>query len=259
MVSKAQANEFLKMIVPIAQRQAKKHNNQIYASVCIAQAIHESGWGTCSRMAKSNALFSIKVGKSAYKFGTAWKGAAYKSGTTEYYDGVNPTKIVDYFRAYDSVEDATEDYFDLLCTAKRYKGALNQPTPEKCIQGIIAGGYATGPSYVNAIVNLLNSTTYNLKQYDVEGSTVSNNPTEQLKSNTTTVGVKNKPVLRLYSKGNWVIVAQGRLVAAGYNIEVDGIFGPKTQKAVMEYQIANDLTCDGIIGPKTRAKLHPGG
>lgn len=259
MVSKAQANEFLKMIVPIAQRQAKKHNNQIYASVCIAQAIHESGWGTCSRMAKSNALFGIKVGKSAYKFGTAWKGAAYKSGTTEYYDGVNPTKIVDYFRAYDSVEDATEDYFDLLCTAKRYKGALNQPTPEKCIQGIIAGGYATGPSYVNAIVNLLNSTTYNLKQYDVEGSTVSNNPTEQLKSNTTTVGVKNKPVLRLYSKGNWVIVAQGRLVAAGYNIEVDGIFGPKTQKAVMEYQIANGLTCDGIIGPKTWAKLHPGG
>ena len=258
MASKAQANEFLKMIVPIAQRQAKKHNNQIYASVCIAQAIHESGWGTCSRMAKSNALFGIKVGKSAWKFGTAWKGAAYKSGTTEYYDGVNPTKIVDYFRAYDSVEDATEDYFDLLCTAKRYKGALNQPTPEKCIQGIIAGGYATGPSYVNAIVNLLNSTSYNLKQYDVEGSTVSNNPIEQPKSNITTVGVKNKPVLRLHSKGDWVKVAQARLVVNGIDVKVDGIFGPKTKAAVEEFQSIYGLVVDGIIGPKTWAKLYPG-
>ena len=173
-VSEAQQQAFLKMIVPIAQRQAKKHNNQIYASVCIAQAIHESGWGTSKRMKDCNALFGIKVGKSAWKFGTAWKGAAYKSGTTEYYDGINPTPIVDSFRAYDSVEDATEDYFDMLCHCKRYKPALNQPTPKKCIEKIIAGGYATGPAYVNAIMDLING-RHNLAQYDIEGSTVKDN------------------------------------------------------------------------------------
>ena len=53
--------------------------------------------------------------KSAYHFGNAWNGKAYKTGTTEYYDGKNPTKITDWFRAYDNIEDATEDYFDMLC------------------------------------------------------------------------------------------------------------------------------------------------
>ena len=131
MATAAQRAQFINMIAPIAMQQAKKHNGQIYASVCIAQAIHESGWGTSTKMVRANALFGIKVGKSAYKFGTAWKGKAYKTGTTEYYDGKNPTKITDFFRAYDNVTDATEDYYDMLCHCKRYKPALNQSSPQK--------------------------------------------------------------------------------------------------------------------------------
>lgn len=246
MASKSQANEFLRIIVPIAQRQAKKHGNKIYASVCIAQAIHESGWGTSRRMVDANALFGIKVGKSAYKFGTAWKGAAYKTGTTEYYDGVNPTKIVDWFRAYSSVEDSAEDYFDMLCSCSRYKAALNQPTPQKCIEKIIAGGYATGPSYVNAIVRLIKEN--NLTQYDTEGSS----------TGITTVGVKDKPTLKQGSKGDWVKVAQARLSVNGIDIKVDGIFGPQTKSAVEEFQRVYNLTIDGVIGPKTWSKLYPG-
>lgn len=163
MATKKQINDFLAMIVPIAQRQAKKHNDQIYASICIAQACHESGWGTSSKMVKANALFGIKVGKSAYHFGTAWKGKAYKTGTHEYYNG-NKTYITDFFREYDSVEDATEDYFDMLCHCQRYKGALNQPTPRACIEGIIKGGYATGLNYVEHIMKIFND--YNMGQYD---------------------------------------------------------------------------------------------
>lgn len=157
-------DKFLRMIVPIAQRQAEKHNNQIYASVCIAQAIHESGWGTSAKMVKANALFGIKVGNSAWHFGTAWKDKAYKTGTTEYYDGKTATKIVDWFRAYDSIEDATEDYFDMLCHCKRYKPALNQSSPQKCIEAIVKGGYATGPKYARHIMDLINQN--NLTQYD---------------------------------------------------------------------------------------------
>ena len=36
---------------------------------------------------------------------------------------------------------------------------------------------------------------------------------------------------------------------------VDGIFGPQTQKAVMYFQRKNGLTQDGIIGPATAAKM----
>ena len=34
-------------------------------------------------------------------------------------------------------------------------------------------------------------------------------------------------------------------------LKVDGIFGPKTEAAVKEYQKSNDLVADGIVGPKT--------
>lgn len=251
MASKSQADAFLRIIVPIAQKQAKKHNNQIFASVCIAQAIHESGWGTSKKMINANALFGIKVGKSAYKFGNAWKGAYYNSKTTEYYDGVNPTEIFDNFRAYSSVEDAVEDYFDMLCHCNRYKVALNKSTPEECIKGIIAGGYATGPSYVNSIIRLINQ--YNLKQYD-DGETYKPITTKP----TTTIGVKDKPILKQGSKGDWVKVAQARINIAGIVVDVDGIFGPDTKAAVKEYQTFNGLKADGIIGPKTWAKLYPG-
>ena len=160
--------EFINMVAPIAVRQAAKHDNKLFPSVTIAQAAWESGWGTSSKMVKANALYGVKVGNSAWKFGTAWKGKAYKTGTTEYYDGKNPTKIVDFFRAYDSIEDATEDYMDMLCHCKRYKAALNCRTPEESIKAIRAGGYATGPEYDNHIMVVINSA--NLKVYDENGA-----------------------------------------------------------------------------------------
>lgn len=166
MASKAQVESFFNMMIPIAQRQAKAHGNKIYPSVCIAQACHESGYGTSPKMVKANALFGIKVGKSAYHFGKAWKDKAYKTGTTEYYDGVNATKIVDWFRAYSSIEDATEDYFDMLCHCQRYKPALNETSPKRCIEAIVRGGYATGPEYAKKIVTIIN--TYNLTRFDKE-------------------------------------------------------------------------------------------
>lgn len=166
MATKAQVEKFINMMAPIAVRQAKKHGNKIYASVCIAQACHESGYGTSKKMINANAVFGIKVGKSAYRFGSAWKGAGYKTGTTEYYDGKNPTKITDYFRAYDSIEDATEDYYDMLCHCQRYKAALNCKSPSDCISAIVKGGYATGPEYAKHIMSIINA--QHLNKYDAD-------------------------------------------------------------------------------------------
>lgn len=164
-VSKAQQEAFLQKIIPIAQAQAKKHSDQIFASVCIAQACHESGWGTSPKMVNANAVFGIKVGKSAYRFGTAWKGASYNTKTKEYYNGSSsPTVITDNFRAYDSLADSVEDYFDMLCHCQRYKAALNRKSPSECIYAIVAGGYATGPDYAKHIMSIVNG--YNLTRYD---------------------------------------------------------------------------------------------
>lgn len=39
--------------------------------------------------------------------------------------------------------------------------------------------------------------------------------------------------------------------AGFYKGEVDGVIGPKTRKAIEEFQAKNNLTVDGKVGPKT--------
>ncbi len=48
---------------------------------------------------------------------------------------------------------------------------------------------------------------------------------------------------------------QEKLNEFGYSVQVDGIFGSKTKKAVEQYQKDNGLTVDGIAGPKTLSKM----
>ncbi|HEX3880816.1 MAG TPA: peptidoglycan-binding domain-containing protein [Bryobacteraceae bacterium] len=40
-------------------------------------------------------------------------------------------------------------------------------------------------------------------------------------------------------------------------LKEDGVFGPKTERAVKQYQSTHQLTPDGIVGPKTRGQLFP--
>lgn len=164
MATQTQVKEFIDMIAPIAVTQAAKHGNKIFPSVCIAQACCESAYGTSPKMKAANAVFGIKVGKSSYKYGTAWKGKAYSTKTKECYDGSTYVEITDMFRAYDSIEDSVEDYFDMLCTSKRYKEALNQVNPLACITGIQKAPYATSPTYITTIMGIISK--YGLTKYD---------------------------------------------------------------------------------------------
>lgn len=242
MASAAQIATFIDMIAPLAVEQAKKHGNKIFASVCIAQAAHETGFGTSKTMMKYNAPFGIKVGKSAYHFGTAWKGASYNTRTTEYY-GAGATKINDNFRAYSSLSDAVTDYFDMLCVASRYKGALNAPDYKTCIRAI-APSYATGESqnhaYSNAIIKIIES--YNLMKYDGGEAIPFGNPYNL-----------TEKVMKKGSRGESVKWLQYRLNDLGYNLTIDGIYGAKTEAAVKDFQ---KVFCDGICGPLTLEKLQ---
>lgn len=237
MATAIEVARFIAKIAPIAQEQAAKHSNKIFASVCIAQACVESAYGTTEKMRRANAIFGIKVGNSKYHFGKAWKDKAYSTKTKECYDGKTYTKIVDMFRAYDSLEDAVEDYFDLLCTASRYKHALNQPTPLACIQGIQKGPYATAPDYIQTIMKIIN--LYGLTKYD--GTQDPNgNPYNQPSS-----------TLKKGSRGNSVRWLQYALNKRGAHLIVDGAFGEKTRQALIKFQQDHGLTPDGICGPLT--------
>jgi flagellum-specific peptidoglycan hydrolase FlgJ len=231
MATKTQVKNFIKLIAPIAINLCKTRKKWILPSVVIAQAACESNWGTSKPMAAANGLFGFKVGKGV-KYGTAWKGKSYSTKTKEYYDKY--VTITDNFRAYDSVEEAVEDYEDLLCSLTRYKGSVNNKDAKATITAIKNGGYATSPTYISTIMSIINSN--NLTQYD---SVVTGTPvvkSEEYKMKTIKKG----------SKGNAVKVWQ---IIVGVN--PDGIFGYGTESATKKWQQSHGLTVDGIVGSKS--------
>jgi N-acetylmuramoyl-L-alanine amidase len=52
------------------------------------------------------------------------------------------------------------------------------------------------------------------------------------------------------SKGEHVVYLQGKL-----KLTADGIFGPNTHRAVVDFQKANKLVADGIVGNNTWAVI----
>lgn len=164
MASKTQVKNFIDTVAPIAVKICNKKTRKVLPSVCIAQACCESAYGTSTKMIRANALFGIKVGKSQVKFGTAWKGKSYSTKTKECYDGSTYQTITDFFRAYDTIEEAIEDYYDMLGNCSRYKACIGVTNPEKCITAIKNAGYATAPDYITTITTIIK--TYNLTQYD---------------------------------------------------------------------------------------------
>lgn len=60
-----------------------------------------------------------------------------------------------------------------------------------------------------------------------------------------------RPTLRRPASGSDVQYMQQRLVAHGFQVSVDGIFGPGTEAQVMSFQRANSLSADGVVGPMT--------
>lgn len=63
--------------------------------------------------------------------------------------------------------------------------------------------------------------------------------------------LKNYPLLRSGSRGNFVMLLQFLLYNYGYDIDIDGIFGPATQRAVILFQQENGLDPDGLVGNNT--------
>lgn len=234
MANSQECKKFISEIAPIIQKEAKARGYLVCSPV-IAQACIESAYGL-SGLAKYFNYFGLKCG-------SAWKGKSVNMKTKEEYTVGTLTTIRDNFRVYDSMEDGVKGYFDFIST-KRYSNLKTANTPQIYLERIKADGYATSSSYVNTNMNCI--LKWDLTKWDW------NNPV----TTSTTISPSVMPVIKIGSKGDWVTIAQGRLVVAGYPLNVDGIFGPKTKQAVMEYQMAHGLACDGIIGPKTWAVLY---
>lgn len=126
----------------------------VLASLTIAQAILETGWGEAS---VGNNIFGIKAGG-------AWKGASQTAKTQEW-NGNKFVTIVAAFRAYASVAASIEDHAALLAGNCRYKNIIGCTDYKQVCRYIQADGYATDPGYANKLISLIEQ--YGLHQFDV--------------------------------------------------------------------------------------------
>ncbi|SCG83047.1 Spore cortex-lytic enzyme SCLE [Proteiniborus sp. DW1] len=74
---------------------------------------------------------------------------------------------------------------------------------------------------------------------------------------TSVFATENYTVLKFRSRGPEVSKLQQTLNNKGFWAgNVDGIFGPRTEKAVIEFQKANKILIDGIAGRQTQSLLY---
>ena len=221
-------------------------------ATCCAQACCESGYGRSAIMANANAFFGIKASKNwinAAKYG----GKVYNAKTKECYDGKTYTSISACFRAYNSLDDSVRDYFDLI-EGKRYAASLKASSVKDCIKIIHEGGYATSPTYQSTICNFYNE----IKQViDNVWNGVYNKDDTKVYYPTIRMGTCS-------SKSSVVKALQTMLNLFGYNLVVDGSWGPLTQAAVLDFQkkhkdySGRQLAVDGCVGPLTWGALQKG-
>ena len=139
--------------------------NDLYASVMIAQAIVESGWGTSSlSRAPYYNLFGIKG---------SYNGKTVYMNTLEYLNGKWVT-MKEPFRDYPSYK---ESFADNAATLRNvyiggqyyYRGAWKSNTSSyRDATAWLTGRYATAPNYASALNSVIES--YGLTRYDTPAS-----------------------------------------------------------------------------------------
>ena len=148
---------FINAIAPMAQL-----SQQIYgvpASVTIAQAILESGWGGSTLSRYGQAYFGVKC-TSSY--------GAYATGciplpTWEVYNGVDVI-VWAHFRSYDSLTDSVLDHGHFLRNNSRYAPAFLTTDAVAFAQAIHRAGYATDPAYASKLAGIISAN--NLTRFD---------------------------------------------------------------------------------------------
>ena len=159
---------FLNTIGPVAQQVAQE--NGIYASVMIAQAALESGWGNSALSTQSHNLFGVK-----------WNGTGnyVTMPTQEYYGGQWHT-INAKFQSYNSYYDSLTGYAQLIKNNFPNSTRANAATPQIAAANLkygVYGSYATDPNYANSLDRMISD--YGLTRYDVYTGTSSTNQNQQ--------------------------------------------------------------------------------
>lgn len=150
--------DFIKLVGAYAVTDMEQHH--VYASVTIAQAIEESGWGTSEICKACKNYFGMKA-FSEQKTNQYWTGDKKKMHAGDGWA---------YYRVYKGLKDSVYDHGVKLQTQSEYvKGKVEQAYnsklgPKEQITRIQASGYMPEKSYVDRIWNIIQK--YDLTKYD---------------------------------------------------------------------------------------------
>lgn len=125
------------------------------ASVTIAQAILESGWGRSQLAIAANNFFGVK----------ACQGEDYAEfPTAEYMDGVKE-EVMARFARYPSPIESFHSHASLLLSLPRYAPAMaHRADPASFAAELQKCGYSTNPKYAEGLMQLVNE--FGLTKYD---------------------------------------------------------------------------------------------
>ena len=149
---------FLRTAVPAAIQSQKLTG--VPASITIAQAILESGWGQSALARQANNYFGIKalahVAPDQYR----------EFRTEEFVDG-HKQEVMAAFARYATPAESFAAHARLLLTATRYRPAmLVSGNAQAFAEKLQACGYSTNPAYASSLMKLVRE--FDLTQYDNE-------------------------------------------------------------------------------------------
>ena len=143
---------FIAAVAPGAVAAQQKYG--VPASVTIAQAIDESGWGGSSLAATYHNLFGIK-------------GSGPAGGVTlptSEFEGGQWISIDAPFAIYHNDAESIAGHAELLATSGYYTKAMADRANPDAFANDLTGVYATDPTYGSTLIGLMKA--YNLYQYD---------------------------------------------------------------------------------------------
>lgn len=155
----AEQSEFLKIVVPAAQAAQQRYG--VLASITIAQAILESGWGKTQLARECLNYFGIK----ATPHYTA--PDSYEEFPTHEYVNGKEVLITASFMKYASLDVCFAAHARLLARADRYKAAMAVRNDAAAFaRALQVCGYSTNPSYAGLLMDLVHE--FDLTQYDLQ-------------------------------------------------------------------------------------------
>ncbi|WP_279619721.1 1,4-beta-N-acetylmuramoylhydrolase [Listeria monocytogenes] len=240
--------------------------NDLYASVMIAQAILESAYGTSELGSAPNYnLFGIKG---------AYNGQSYTKQTLEDDGKGNYYTITAKFRKYPSYHQSLEDYAQVIRKGPSWnpnyysKVWKSNTTSYKDATKALTGTYATDTAYATKLNDLISR--YNLTQYDSGKTTGGNSGSTGNSSNTGNTNTSNAKIYTVV-KGDslWRIANNHKVTVANLkawnNLKSDFIYpgqklkvsaGSTTSDTKTSKPSTGTSTSKPSTGTSTNAKVY---